>query len=159
MDDKYYIARKVLETVPLVMRTVAAEMRQDDHFFSPAHFHLLLALNHRACSLSELAEHQSVSLPTMSNSVTILEERGWAQRRRSAEDRRKVIIEITESGQQMLQSIHDQAEKRVADILDGLTDTEFRQIEAGLAVLRDAFIRDMRHEYCSPKSEFNRAED
>lgn len=159
MNDQRLIARKVLETVPLVMRTVAAEMRQDDHFFSPAHFHLLLALNHRSCSLSELAEHQSVSLPTMSNSVTILEERGWAQRRRSPEDRRKVIIEITDEGRQMLQSVHDQAEKRVAEILTGLSDGELQQIEAGLAVLRDAFIGAMRHEYCSVKGEFQSAED
>lgn len=159
VNDKQLVARKILETVPLVMRTVAAEMRQADQFFSTAHFRSLWVLNSKACSLSELAEYQSVSLPTMSNSVTILEERGWAKRTRSPEDHRRVIIEITDEGRMVLQDVRDQSEKRVVEILGDLPDADLDQLEAGLTILRNAFIGAFSQEYCSKKHPFNKSED
>lgn len=135
------LARQILEVVPLVMRTVSAEMRQTDPFVVTAHFRLLWLLKHHPHTLSELAERQAVSLPTMSNSVTILEERGWASRKRSEEDRRKLMIEITPAGRRVLEQVHEQMARRVAEIIGSLDDEEREAISHGLLVLRDTFMK------------------
>ena len=87
-------ARDILEIIPLVMRTVAAELRAAGEMPAPAHFGLLSILSVRPRMLSDLASLQGVSLPTMSNSISAMVERGWVRResarRRSArgDDRR-----------------------------------------------------------------------
>ena len=135
------LARQILEVVPLVMRTVSAEMRQTDPFLVTSHFRLLWLLRHCSLSLSELAEHQAVSLPTMSNSITILEERGWARRTRSEVDRRVVLIEITDEGRAVLAHVEAQMEQRVAEIIASLDETEQTTISSGLRMLRDMFMK------------------
>jgi len=61
-------ARQVLETVPLVMRTVRAEMRRRRTAdLSVPQFRTLNFLNRQAgASLSQVAEHIGLTLPSMS---------------------------------------------------------------------------------------------
>ncbi len=65
-------ARHILTIIPLVMRTVAAELRAGGDMPAPAHFGLLAALGHQSRTLTELEQMQGVSLPTMSNSISRL---------------------------------------------------------------------------------------
>ena len=139
-DETQILARQVLEIGPLMMRTVAAELKQSDHVLVTAHFRLLWMLEHDSASLSELAERQMVSLPTMSNSVTILEERGWVTRKRYAEDRRRLMIEITDAGREVLTQVRQQMEAKVTEILVSLTDEERGEVAQALVILRDAFL-------------------
>ena len=68
-------AREILEIIPLVMRTVAAELRAAGEMPAPAHFGLLSILSVRPRMLTDLASVQGVSLPTMSNSISAMVER------------------------------------------------------------------------------------
>jgi DNA-binding MarR family transcriptional regulator len=104
-----------------------------------AHFRVLWILEHGPQSLSELAEKQFVSLPTMSNSVSILEERGWIQRTRSIEDRRKVVIEISPAGLAVLEEVRNEMEAKVTTIIGALSIGEREQIVQGLTILRATF--------------------
>jgi DNA-binding MarR family transcriptional regulator len=133
------VSQHILEVIPLVMRTIAFELRQTEHVIETPHFRLMWMLNHRSFTLSELADHQAVSLPTMSNSITILEDRGWVSRVRSDFDRRKVLIELSPAGHDVLDQVQRQAEQRVAEHLLRLTDLERQTLLAGLSVLRSAF--------------------
>src|SRR5688500_1926544 len=93
-------ARDVLQVIPLVMRTVAAQLRASGELPAPAHFPLLSLLCSQPRTLSELASLQGVSLPTMSNSITAMVRRGWVRRMspgRPPADRRVVMIEVTEN--------------------------------------------------------------
>ena len=74
-------ARDILRVIPLVMRTVAAELRAAGELPAPAHFGLLslLAAHPTPQTLTELAGRQGVSLPTMSNSISALVARGWVR--------------------------------------------------------------------------------
>ncbi len=150
-DDTPSLAQQLLGTVPLVMRALAAELRQSEHFMATAHFRLLWMLEHRKFSLSELAEHLHVSLPTMSNSVTILEERGWAERVRSPEDRRKVVIEITPEGRAVLAEVNSMAEARVDQIMETLSTQDRDTLQAGLLILRRAFAPAIE-EFCADET-------
>ena len=88
-------AREILEIIPLVMRTVAAELRAAGEMPAPAHFGLLSMLSVRPRMLTDLASLQGVSLPTMSNSISAMVERGWVRRDAPDGDRRVVMIEVT----------------------------------------------------------------
>ena len=134
-------ARAVLETVPLVMRTVAAELRAAGEFPAPAHFGLLMKLAEQSGTLSDLAASIGVTAPTMSNSVTALVERGWARRGTPGRDRRVVIVEVTPAGRAALDRVGRAAESHLADMLKRLDAASRRQLLAGLAVLKRAFGR------------------
>jgi DNA-binding MarR family transcriptional regulator len=142
------LARQILEVFPFIMRSVAAEMRQSGYVFVPAHFQLLTILEHHACSLSELAERQSVSLPTMSNSVTILEDRGWVKRTRSTDDRRKVVIAITSEGRAALADAARHAQRRIAQIVEALSPEQQAQILTSLQLLREVFVNAVVNDDC-----------
>src|SRR5262244_4147809 len=87
-DQARESAREILEIIPLVMRTVAAELRAAGELPAPAHFGLLSVLSERPRMLTELASIQGVSLPTMSNSISAMVERGWVRRTAPDTDRR-----------------------------------------------------------------------
>ena len=105
-------ARQIVEIVPLVMRCLAADVRKSGHTLSPSHFRMLTMLHERPWSLGELAEHEQISSPTVSRSISTLEERGWAERRVSPQDRRVVLAEITPQGEAVLGMLRASAEGR-----------------------------------------------
>ena len=108
------VAREILKIIPLVMRTVAAELRAAGELPAPAHFGLLTMLSAQPRTLSELANLQGVSLPTMSNSITAMVQRGWVRRTAPPKDRRVVIIEVTPTGRAALERVGRAAEAHLA---------------------------------------------
>jgi DNA-binding MarR family transcriptional regulator len=133
-------ARDILEIVPLVMRTVAAELRAAGELPAPAHFGLLSILSERSRMLTELAAIQGVSLPTMSNSISAMVDRGWVRRTSPPEgDRRVVIIEVTATGRAALDRVARAAEAHLSEVLVSLDAPSRRRLQAGLGILRRVF--------------------
>jgi DNA-binding MarR family transcriptional regulator len=130
-------AREILKIVPLVMRTVAAELRAAGEL--PAHFGLLTVLSAQSRTLTELATLQGVSLPTMSNSISAMVQRGWVQRTSPLRDRRVVIIDATPVGRAALERVTRAAEAHLADVLTPLDAASRRRLQFGLAVLWKVF--------------------
>src|SRR5438477_3412074 len=141
-DQARESARDILEIIPLVMRTVAAELRSAGEMPAPAHFGLLSMLSERPRMLTELASLQGVSLPTMSSSVTTMVEHGWARRTQPGEDRRVILIEVTTAGRAALDRVARSAETHLADVLAPLDVTARRRLHRGLGVLHDVFGSD-----------------
>jgi DNA-binding MarR family transcriptional regulator len=132
-------AREILEIIPLVMRTVAAELRAAGEMPAPAHFGLLSILSVRPRMLSDLASLQGVSLPTMSNSISAMVERGWVRREAPDGDRRVVMIDVTPTGRAALERVSRAAEAHLADVLAPLDLPARRRLVGGLGVLRKVF--------------------
>ena len=132
-------AREILKIIPLVMRTVAAELRAAGEMPAPAHFGLLTILGSQPRTLSELALLQGVSLPTMSNSVSTLVQRGWVKRSSPARDRRVVLIEVTPLGKATVERVGKAAEAHLAEMLAVLDPAARRRLQAGLGVFRLVF--------------------
>jgi len=137
-------ARAILQVVPLVMRTVAAELRAAGEMPAPAHFGLLSILSEHPRMLTDLASIQGVSLPTMSNSISAMVDRGWVRRTAPGTDRRVVVIEITAAGKAALERVARAAEAHLADVLAPLTLAARRRLQNGLAVLQIAFASKPR---------------
>jgi DNA-binding MarR family transcriptional regulator len=132
-------ARELLEIMPLVMRSVAAELRSGGEMPAPAHFGLLMKLCEQPRTLSELAAHWGVSLPTTSNSITALADRGWVRRTAPAKDRRVALIEVTAAGRAALERVGRAAEAHLAEVLAPLDQVSRRRLREGLSVLRSVF--------------------
>ena len=140
-DQARESARDVLEIIPLVMRTVAAELRAAGELPAPAHFGLLSVLSEQPHTLTELAALQGVSLPTMSSSISAMAERGWVKRAEPEKDRRTVLIEVTANGRAALERVARCAETHLAEVLAPLDAVSRRRLQDGLGVLRQVFTR------------------
>jgi len=132
-------ARDILDIIPLVMRTVAAELRSAGEMPGPAHFGLLSILSVQPRRLTELAAIQGVSLPTMSNSISAMVEHGWVRRAAPEADRRVVMIEVTAGGRAALERVGRCAQAHLADVLTPLDLPTRRRLQGGLDVLRKVF--------------------
>jgi DNA-binding MarR family transcriptional regulator len=132
-------AREILQIIPLVMRTVAAELRSAGELPAPAHFGLLSVLSERPRMLTDLASLQGVSLPTMSNSISAMVERGWVRRTAPEKDRRVVMIEVTTTGRAALERVAKCAETHLAEVLAPLDLLSRRRLQGGLGILRKVF--------------------
>jgi DNA-binding MarR family transcriptional regulator len=132
-------AREILEIIPLVMRTIAAELRAAGELPAPAHFGLLSILSVRPRMLTDLASMQGVSLPTISSSISAMVERGWAKRCPPEDDRRVVMIEVTAAGRAALERVSRAAEMHLAEVLAPLDVSSRRRLLGGLGILRKVF--------------------
>lgn len=133
------LARELLRIMPLVMRTVAAELRSGGELPAPAHFGLLMKLSEQSRTLTELATINGVSLPTISNSISALVQRGWVRRSAPLGDRRVVIAEVTPTGRAALERVGRAAEAHIAQVLAPFDAASRRRLQGGLGVLRNVF--------------------
>ena len=131
------VADEVLRIIPLVTRKVAADLRKSDPSMKLAHIGLLTMVAQSPRSLSELSDLHAASMPTMSRTITTIENLGWVARSRSNSDRRIVMIEATPAGRAALREVHELAIAPIAEALDSLTATQRQKLSAGLKILRD----------------------
>lgn len=135
MIDRRLIARRFLRMIPYLMRKVNSDLRCMRDGMDPSHFRLLMMLGHGPCTISELASRQSVSLATMSNTTSILAERGWVLRSPVSHDRRMVQVELTPLGRVVLEEIYERMESRIAALLEQLEEDQLVQLGAGIDLL------------------------
>ena len=128
-------ARELLHVVMLVMRTVAAEMRRSRRPLAPTQMGSLMRIGAGPCTMSELARHQAVSLPTISRSVDMLVRRGWVERGTGRSDRRQSMVRLTPRGRRVLVDMKQRAELHVAETLAPLAAPERAQLVAALRML------------------------
>ena len=133
------VAGEVLEVIPLVTRRVAADLRKSERSTKLAYIGLLSIVARNPRSLGELSEFHAVSLPTMSKTITTIENLGWVVRNRSETDRRVVMVEATPAGRAALKEVYRSAIGPIAETLDSLTATQRQTLSKGLEILRDAF--------------------
>jgi DNA-binding MarR family transcriptional regulator len=82
-----------------------------------------------------LAEREGVSAPAMSAYVDRLEAAGLVARRRSELDRRRVELEVTDTGLRILRSARSRRTAWLADRLRRLEPEELERVEAALPAL------------------------
>lgn len=85
--------------------------------------------------VTRLAELEQVSPPAITKLVGALERDGLASRRRSAEDRRLVLVDATPAGRDLLERGRAARVRLVASLLDELPAGELRALRDAAAVL------------------------
>ncbi len=134
-------AREVLDVIPLVMRAIRSDMRRHrGSGLSVPHFRVLAYLSaNTGASLSAVAEHLGLRLPSMSTLVEGMVARGLVVRSQSAVDRRRVTLELTTPGQAALEAARQATLALLTQRLSTLSDQDRGQVIQGLAALRGIF--------------------
>jgi DNA-binding MarR family transcriptional regulator len=135
MSEQLSVSQQLVELFPLMMRLLHSDMRLHVGGMVPAHFRVLGLLAKHACTVSEIAEQQSVTMATMSNSVNTLVERGWIQRIPVSYDRRMVKVELTPAGKQILMDGQRRLEDMFSQRLEHLPLQELEELRIGLGIL------------------------
>jgi len=106
---------------------------------SMAQLHILYTLQRDGLmTMSRLADVLGVSLSNASGLVDRLEERGYIERTRVAEDRRVVLVRVTEAGTRMLQENDALSDGLMRDVLARLNPAELPVIARATAEVRSA---------------------
>jgi DNA-binding MarR family transcriptional regulator len=109
---------------------------------SLVHLHALMTLRDEGpLSMSRFAELLDVSEASASGIVNRMERRGLVERNHSADDRRLVLVQLTERGRVVLTALGVDRRLRLARLLAELTDEELAGFLAGLRALRSAAAR------------------
>ncbi len=137
-------AGAVMETVPLVMRLIRVEMRSHrSPDLSVPQFRALLYVSRRAgASLSDVAEHLGLTLPSTSRLVDRLVERGLLTRASAPDDRRRMILGITPDGQTVLDAAAGATRARLMERLATLSPQECETVIAAMHLLQRVFALD-----------------
>lgn len=121
-----------------VMLERAADVRLRPWNLSASHAAALAALvEHGPQRMSDLARYLLQQTQTTTDLVDRLERRGLVRRIRHASDRRVVLVEATDEGQQLLSSIEREGSSVGQDTLGQLTDEALSGLSARLRGVRD----------------------
>lgn len=134
-------ATLVMETIPLVMRTIGAEMRRRHAGELPMQqFCALMFLKrHEGASLSLLAKHLGSSISSTSKLVDGLVERGYVSREIAPEDRRRIVLALTQSGEATLESVHRDGVGYLAEMLTTLSASQRATVMQAMDMLGSVF--------------------
>jgi len=134
-------ARRLLEVVPLVMRTIRAEIRSHRYpeFSLPQFRAMAFIARNRGASLSAVSEHIGLTLPAASRLVDGLVIAGCVTRVVDADDRRKMLLDLTPYGAKRHQTARESARHLLAGRLGALAAPEVRALTGALDLLSDLF--------------------
>lgn len=105
---------------------------------SHTQFHALAILRRQgAISMSDLAHELHISKQQLTPIVDQLIEMNYVYRKQDEGDRRRVLIGITEAGEEVIQDIRAKKIAMMAEKLDALTDEELDQLVEKLDGIRE----------------------
>ena len=103
---------------------------------NPAQFHTLKRINSGATSVSEVAECLHVSKPNISRSVDELVQKEFLTRERVENDRRKVLLKMTDKAEGVFKEMHKHHDQIFINQFRNLTDVELEELSKSLEILK-----------------------
>ena len=127
---------ELIDVVNLVTQAFWAELRRTGPAIEMSQWSTLRRIGRSPCTMSELARHKGVGLPTISKSVEMLVRRGWVERWIDKTDRRQTMVRLTASGRRILAECRHALETFLDDRLAHLTAAERNAVDASLQLVR-----------------------
>jgi DNA-binding MarR family transcriptional regulator len=134
-------AAELMEAIHPIVQFMRTEMRsQRESSLSVPQFRLLAFLSrHPEASLSEVAEHLGVTRATASAMTERLVQHGLVDRADRPQERRHIMLKLTELGSTRLEQMRDSTRCKIAHLLDELTVEELTKVSAVLTLLGQVF--------------------
>jgi len=127
---------------------------------SMTHMHVMWLLEHHGdLPMSRMADLLDVSFSNATGIVDRMEERGLVERVRVPDDRRVVLVRITERGIQAIEETEAFKQDRLQAILTHLDEAQATRLAAGLDDIRAAVIAEFGpdalagHDHLHPRTE------
>jgi DNA-binding MarR family transcriptional regulator len=108
---------------------------------SMSHLHVMSLLErHGELPMSRIADFLDVSVSNATGLIDRMEERGLVQRVRVPDDRRVVLVQVTEAGRQALAELEVYRDEVFARVLDKLDDSQLERFTAAMSDLRNSIV-------------------
>ncbi len=135
-------ASTVMDTFHTMMRTIGPEARKHSSSdLSMQQFRAMKTIEkHEGASLSLVSEHLGATLSATSKLVDGLVERGWVRRDIDEEDRRKLILALTDAGAEVMKSVHMEVITCLSNKLASLTPGECAMLNLAMDILRSTLV-------------------
>jgi DNA-binding MarR family transcriptional regulator len=134
-------AHELMDTAPQIIQAIRVEMRRGrgSDISIPQFRTLAFIQRNPDSSLSNLAEHLGLTLPSVSKLVDGLVNQKLIIRQESTADRRKLTLGLTQAGASIVNSARAGAQANLAKKLGGLSNSELEAIYRATQLLRPIF--------------------
>lgn len=135
-------AHELMDTAPQIVQAIRVEMRRGrgSDISIPQFRAMRFVQVHPDLSLSHLAEHLGLTLPSVSKLVDGLVKQKLITRKESTTDRRKITLVLTQAGADIVDSARADARANLAQKLKHLSDNDLETISQAMQLLRPIFI-------------------
>jgi len=145
--------KAIWDTLPYVLHKTKSSADHETIFgksFTPTMFYILRHIILGQKTISQLAACTQVSLPAVSRQVDRLVDLDLVSRKRDPENRRRVILEISETGKEKFDLLMESKSQYVFQHLSRLSEQELDTVVQGLKLLRSSFSEE---DWKGPSSE------
>jgi DNA-binding MarR family transcriptional regulator len=141
-------ARELMETAPKILQTIRVEMRRGHgtDLSIPQFRSLRFIQSNPDCSLSDLAIHLGLTLPSVSKLVDGLVNQELINRNEAIDDRRKITLVLTNTGESIVNAARASAQTKIVNILGSLSSDDLKIIHQALDLLHPLFLPQTRQE-------------
>ena len=141
MTSPNQTAASIMDNVPLLMRLLRTKFREKRVAdLSMAQFRTLAFVDaNQGTSLSDVAGHIGLGLPSMSKLVDALVNRKLLVREMHGTDRRRICLSLTAKGKRVLDDAYQHTQAFFAEKFSELTDDERTQITMSMNVMKKLF--------------------
>jgi DNA-binding MarR family transcriptional regulator len=129
-------------SIPPVWNRIKGNIRSiavEHYDISVEQFHILRHIRKGITSVSELAQVRQISRSAISQAMDVLVERGLVCRRQNAQDRRNIPLELTEAGNELLDTISEKNRSWMKSRLTSLSTQELNTLTCAMEILSKAF--------------------
>lgn len=139
-------SRELMDTAPQILQAIRVEMRRGrgSDISIPQFRTLGFIQRNPDSSLSNLAEHLGLTLPSVSKLVDGLVKQKLVTRRESTADRRMLTLVLTKAGASIVDSARADAQANLAQKLGGFSIDELETIYQAMKLLRPIFSSQSR---------------
>jgi DNA-binding MarR family transcriptional regulator len=137
-------AYDILEIAPQIMQSIRVEMRsrRTPELSVPQFRALTFVRRNTERSLSDLAEHLGLTLPSASKLIDGLVKQGYIIRRESSVDRRRLTLALTAEGERLLCAAREGTQAHLTEILKPLPEKDLEIICRAMELLRPLFMTE-----------------
>jgi DNA-binding MarR family transcriptional regulator len=129
-------------TIPPVWNRIKANIRsiaEENYGISVEQFHILRHIRKGVSSVSRLAQVKQISRSAISQAVDVLVERGLICRLQNSQDRRNIPLELTGSGNQLLDAISDKNRAWMKSQMASLATQDLNTLICAMEILAQTF--------------------
>jgi DNA-binding MarR family transcriptional regulator len=130
------------ETIPPTWHRIRSNIQSivtENFDITVEQYHVLRLICRGIHSASELADAKQISRPAISQAVDNMVGKGWITRTQSTADRRCVQLELTESGNNLLNAIFQKNREWMMGKLGAIAPEELTNMMRAMEFLKEAF--------------------
>lgn len=155
MPSPRQTAALVMDNIPSLMRLLRLKFREKRvGDLSMAEFRTLAFVNaNQGASLSDVAGHIGLGLPSMSKLVDGLVNNDRLTRNEHGSDRRRICLALTDKGKTELDEAYRHTQSFFAEKFAKLSEQDREQIAGAIILMRDLFALDVKMPLPEPSNE------